>query len=96
MSYELPRCQQQALRRWVHRHIRRLLNDVEGFEMDPHGMSRIGQASMCKSICRQQITEFIMSIGLRNAELRKQPYAEAKNQQADAYDRKGLFPSQFS
>jgi len=59
-------------------------------------MSRIGQAPMCKSICRQQIAEFIMSVRLRNAEDWKQHNTEAKNQQANKNDRKPFSPSQFS
>jgi len=44
------------------------LNDVETFEMDPHGMGGIGEPAVSESVGREQIAEFVVVIGLGNAD----------------------------
>ncbi len=55
--------QHQPLRRRVHRHVGRLLDDMETLEVHRHGMWRIGHPAVCEGVGCQQITEFVMPAG---------------------------------
>jgi hypothetical protein len=65
------------------------LNDVETFEVDPHGMSGIGELTVSESVGCQQVTELIVICGLGNAEdwykcESKPDHAETDEQHAEA------------
>ena len=72
MSHHLTRGQHEALRRRVHRHVRRLLNDVESFKVNPHGVGGVGEATVRESIGGEQIAEFVVPARLGNADHRYQ------------------------
>ena len=58
--------QGQSLKRRIHRRIGRMKENVKGFQMRPHGMSGIGEASVGKGIAGQQEAELIVDDGMRN------------------------------
>ena len=68
MAQALSQCQHDTLSRRVHRHIGRLLNDVKTLEVNPHGMSGIGQATSCESVASQPVAELIMDGRFGNAQ----------------------------
>src|SRR6202043_1027245 len=68
MTQELSSGQNQTLGWGINRHVRRLLNDVETFEMDPHGMSWVGNFAVRESVGRQQVTEFVVILRLGNTQ----------------------------
>ena len=80
MSEPLSSRQYETLCWRVHRHVGWLLNDVEAFEMYPHGMGRIGQASVSKGIGREQIAEFIIPSRRGNSEDGNQRKAKRKGE----------------
>ena len=83
MSQTLAQRQNQALRRGIHGHVGRLLNDVKAFEVHAHGMGRIRQPAVRESVSGKKIAEFVMPGGLGNAENRNQSGSRSKNQQPD-------------
>jgi hypothetical protein len=65
------------------------LNDVEAFEMNPHGMRGIGKPAVSEGVGREQVAEFVIEAGLRNAEDGDQAYtncdyAESSEEYAEA------------
>ena len=52
MPQQLPHRKHQSLRRWVHRHIRGMLNDVEALEVNPHRMCGIRDLSVRERVRR--------------------------------------------
>src|SRR5579884_3045194 len=68
MTEKLPGREDQSLPGRIHRHIRGLLDDVEAFEMHPHGVSRIGKPAVSERVRREQIAEFIVKARLRYPE----------------------------
>src|SRR6266699_1433583 len=69
----------QSLSRRIHTHVGRLLDDVETFEVYPHGVRRIGYSAMRESIGGQQVTEFIVPMRLGNPEHRNEGGADGEN-----------------
>ena len=86
--------QHQSLRRRVHRHVGRLLDDVEALEVHPHGMWRIGHAPVREGVGGKQITEFIIPARGGNAKHGNQGDAKGNHQQPDHNDGQHLAPRQ--
>ena len=66
----LTGCKNQSLRGLGEALIGGLLEDTERFEMDPHRVRGIGQASVSKRVGRKQISEFVMNHRLWNRQNR--------------------------
>ena len=45
-----------------------MLNDVETFEVNPHGMRRIRNPAVSKGIGGEKIAEFVIPAGLRDSQ----------------------------
>ena len=87
MEDHLADGEEHSLRRKIHRRIRGLLNNVEGFKMDPHGMSGIGEAAVRESVRHQKIAEFIVHAGRRNRQNRQQCRTQSQGRHADDQNR---------
>ena len=83
MSQPLAGSQNQPLRRRIHRHVGRLLNDVEALEVRPHRMRRVGHASVREGVGREQITELIIPARRGNSKDGDQGNAKSRHQQPD-------------
>ncbi len=59
MAEPLSGREYQSLRRRVHRHVGGLLNLVQSFEVLPHRVRGVGQASVGEGVGGEQVTEFI-------------------------------------
>src|SRR5881275_608684 len=59
-KHNLTGCKKQSLRRVKHRHVGRPLIDMECFEVDPHGVRRIGEPAVSERVRHQQIAELVM------------------------------------
>ncbi len=94
MSEAFAESQNQALGGRIHGHVGRPLNDVKAFEMDCHGMSRIGQMPVHESVGGKKITELVVPAGFRNAKNRNQRGARNKNQQSHKQNTEKLFSGQ--
>ena len=92
MPQPLAGSQNQPLCRSVHRHIGRLLNDMEALEVLPHGMRRVGHASVREGVGREQIAEFIIPARHGNSKDRDQGKAKGDHQQPDCGQGQGLSP----
>ena len=68
--------------------IGRFLNDAEGFEVNPHGMRRIGEPPVSERVCRQQVAEFIVDDWLWNRQDRQQRGSQRKSKQSNRNHRK--------
>jgi len=55
----------------VHRHVRRLLEDVEGLEVGPERMGRIRQPAEGEGLGREEVSELVVDVRLRDAEERQ-------------------------
>src|ERR1700690_46475 len=73
-----------------------MLNDVEALEVYPHRMGRIGQASVSKSIGRQQITELVVYFRLGNSKQWNQSDSKQKNEQSDQQHGEFFLPCELS
>ncbi len=96
MAEPLADGQNKSLRGRVHRHVGRLLNDVETLEVHPHGMGRIGHASVSEGVGREQITEFIIPARRGNSKDGDQGNANGNHQQPDHDNGQRLSPCQPS
>ena len=65
-SEHLAGSQKQALAGIVHGGVRRLLIDVKGFEVNPHGVGGIGHAAVSQRVGQQQVAELVMDRGFGN------------------------------
>ena len=57
-------------------------DDVEAFEMDPHGVGWIGEASMSQRVRQKQVTELVMNCGHRDRQDGQQDRAKRQCQKA--------------
>src|SRR5256885_16902161 len=96
MTKELPSHQHQSLPRRIHAHVCRLLDDVETFEVDPHGVRRIGYSAVRESIGGEKVTEFIIPVRLRNPEYGNQGGTDAENLESDPNEREGFSSRQLT
>jgi hypothetical protein len=64
-----------------------MLDDVETFEVNPHGVRGIGQTSVGEGIGSEQVAEFVMGRWLRDAEYGNQGGPNKKGQKPDRKDR---------
>src|SRR5439155_8017427 len=60
---DLSEGEEQALGRVVDRGVGRFLVDVEAFEVDPHGVSGVGEASVGEGVGHEQVAEFVVDAG---------------------------------
>ena len=72
MSQTLAESQNQALRRRIHRHVSRLLDDVKALEMHRHRMGGVRQPAVCEGVGGEKIAELVMPARFRNAKKRDQ------------------------
>ena len=79
MPQQLPDRKHQPLRRRIHRHISRLLDDVEALKMHPHWVGGIRDSSMRESVCREQVAELIVPSRLRDSEDRDECDSNGQN-----------------
>jgi hypothetical protein len=79
MAEQLADRQKDALRRRIHRGIAGEKVDVEGFQADPHGMGRVGEAAMCKGVAHQQVAEFVVDTRDRDREPGQQSDSGERN-----------------
>src|SRR5262249_54952837 len=82
-SESLPDRKKNTLRGWVHGSVGRLLQDMQIFKVDPHGMWRIGDPAVREGIGGEQKAELIVNAGLRNRLDRKNCDARRHGQAAD-------------
>ena len=68
---QLSCCQNHALRGLCETLIGRPLDHAEGFEVNPHGVSGVGQAAMRECVGSQQVSEFVMHGRLGNRQNRQ-------------------------
>ena len=74
--------QRQPLQRLIFGGVGGLLQFLEGFEMLPEGMRRIGQPAVRVGVAREKIAELVMNDGFRDRQPGKQGNAENQRQQA--------------
>ena len=67
MPQQLPCRQNQSLRRRIHRYVCWAFDDVEAFEVNPHGMSGVRDFPVSERIRREQIAELVVPPRVRNA-----------------------------
>ena len=81
MSQTLAQRQDQALRRRIHGHVSRLLDDMKALEMHPHRMGRIREPAVREGVSGQKIAELVMPARFRDAKKRNHRGARNKNEQ---------------
>jgi hypothetical protein len=96
MTEELSARQNQTFGWRIDRHVRGLLDDVETLEVNPHGMSRVSESSVRKSIASEQVAELVVGAGLRNAENRNEHNTNDNDAEADKHDCKASAPGHAS
>ncbi len=82
ISQTLAHSQNQTLRRRIHRHVSRTLDDVKTFEVRRHGMRRVRELAMGEGIGGQKITKLVVPPRLRNAKKGKKRRSRDQNEEA--------------
>ena len=83
MAEQFSGRQRHSLGRRIHRCVRRMLEDMKSVQKNPHRMWRIGQPAMSKSVCRQQIAEFIVNFRLWHRLPRQKRHSREDGDRAD-------------
>src|SRR5208283_2840444 len=84
----------QALCGRIHRHVGGLLDDVEAFEVDPHGVRGIGEPAVSEGVGCEQIAELIVPARLWDTENRNEAGSEYDYAKADQKHGEPLSPGQ--
>ena len=85
----LSQCEQQSLCGWIFRLVRRLVNDMEAFEVFPLGMRGVGQFAGCEGICSEQVSELVVDHGGGNADTETDAEFQQQRQAEEEQDTPG-------
>src|SRR5260370_40588789 len=73
--YDLTGRQKEPLGWIEHRSICWFLNDMKGFKVGPHRVRRVRHSAVGESIRDQEITKFVVAVGPRQGQKRKEAAA---------------------
>ena len=71
-------------------------NDVEGFQMGPHRMSRVRQAAVGEGVAGQKKTELVIDKRLRDRQPRQQCQAHCQSRNTAKQNTEGAFSGYLS